>query len=698
MKSPAPRPGTKPNAWFKDSLFNLLVDYYPEVAFRPYGSAATPENVVPVLKELQPGCIIIYAKGHSGTTTFPSVLKTEHPMLGRDMPKAFRDYCDQAGTRLFIYYSGLLDGIAGQRHPEWRMRDRDGKDLQYLKEFNNFIAYANCPLSGYFEEWVAVHLRELIKRCRPDGFWIDGDWAGPCYCPRCEARYRAETGLSGPMPEYNLLTPEGRAWSRVWTGIMHEWRLKFNRLIKALKPDCMYSAGNVSSRAEFMEPFDWRSGDWFSPNNHRLHMSVMARRYATTGLPYDAYTCDTSFVHSREQMRARTKTLPRMLQEGATLLANGAQWGYWTYPSGPGAFVPSRMRLAAQAAAFARERREICLHSDYVPTTAVLNPERSAYTWNEVSSYLMGAGKALIALHRDPIYLDEVGLGKNEPWELIVLPEVHGIPATAVKRLERYVRNGGRLLSIGDAALDSPELQALLGIRLAKAAAFNDGHVFRADHEPTGVFANWDRYKLTGARELYPLFLSWDHANPDAAQLRNNWPMHGQVDEEQPELAGMPAATVRKLGKGLAVHVATNLFSQYWQYGNPDQLVWLRELFSYMLPEPRLVTDAPGFVELSLRRQDDNVWLLHAVNGNPGRDISLVGSEDWWVDDIPAVGPYTFRLRCPQKPVLATWEPGRVKAQVSWKKGVLTAVLPRLEIHACLRLEIKARSVSPARK
>ncbi|HUU23254.1 MAG TPA: hypothetical protein VM389_12040, partial [Phycisphaerae bacterium] len=118
-------------SWFSESLFNLLVDYYPEVPFRPDGSGATGDNVLPVLKELRPGCIIIYAKGHSGTTTFPSSLKTEHPMLGRDMPAAFREYTRQTGVRLFLYYSGLLDGAAGERHPDWRMLDKEGRPREY---------------------------------------------------------------------------------------------------------------------------------------------------------------------------------------------------------------------------------------------------------------------------------------------------------------------------------------------------------------------------------------------------------------------------------------------------------------------------------------------------------------------------------------------------------------------------------------
>ena len=680
MKPKAPN-----TQWFSDSIFNLLVDYYTEIPFRPYGSGATPANVLPVLRDLQPGCLIIYAKGHSGTTSFPSALKTEHVMLGRDMGQAFREYTRQTGTRLFFYYSGQIDGIAGVRHPEWHMKGKDGKSLEYFGNFNTFIAYGNCPLSGYFDEWVAVHLRELITRYDPDGFWVDGDWAGPCYCPRCEARYRKETGLKGPMPDYDPRTPEGVAWMKVWGGIMHDWRMRFRTFIQALKPDCMYSAGNVSARHEFRKAFDWRSGDWFSPNNHRLHISVSARRYATTGVPYDAYTCDTSFVHSHEQMRARTKTLPRMLQEGATLLATGATWGYWTYPTGSGAFVPSRMRQAAKAAAFARERSDICLHTEPVAETAVLNTDLNAYVWNECSAHMMGAGKALIALHRSPLFMDESRLSGPLPCELIVLPENRTIPTAAVRRLAQYVRAGGRLLSIGDAALCSPPLQRLLGIRLNRKAALNDGHVFRKNADPTGVFADWDEWDLAGARELYPLYRSWDHFNFESRRIRANWPMHGHVDEENPEKAGMPAATVRMVGNGLAVHIATRLMSQYWQYGNPDQLAWIREILEFMLPSPLVRTDAPGCVELSLRRKGATL-LVHLVNGNPGRDISHVNSEDWWVDDIPAIGPITLDVKCAARPRTVTWEPGGVKLDFTHSAGRLRVVVPRLEIHGAVAI------------
>jgi len=75
---------------------------------------------------------------------------------------------------------------------------------------------------------------------------------------------------------------------------------------------------------------------------------------------------------------------------------------------------------------------------------------------------MMGTGKALIALHRSPLFMDESRLSGPLPYELIVLPENRAIPAASVRRLAQYVRAGGRLLSIGDAALCSPPLQRLL--------------------------------------------------------------------------------------------------------------------------------------------------------------------------------------------------------------------------------------------
>jgi len=104
-------------------------------------------------------------------------------------------------------------------------------------------------------------------------------------------------------------------------------------------------------------------------------------------------------------------------------------------------------------------------------------------------------------------------------------------------------------------------------------------------------------------------------------------------------------------------------------------------------------TAAPSFIELSLRAKEGNL-LIHVVNGNPGRDISLVGTNDLWVNDIPAVGPYEFRVRCTAAPRSVREEPGGRELQHSFQDGVLTVTLPSVKIHSCIVVEPWDRPVT----
>jgi len=101
------------------------------------------------------------------------------------------------------------------------------------------------------------------------------------------------------------------------------------------------------------------------------------------------------------------------------------------------------------------------------------------------------------------------------------------------------------------------------------------------------------------------------------------------------------------------------VFNQYSAWGDPQILRWLGEVLAVLQPEPRVATDAPSWVDLSLRRGADGRLLVHFVNQNPGRDVAKLGTDDTWVDEIPEVGPFTLALRLPRKPRAVTWEPGR---------------------------------------
>jgi len=481
--------------WLHDSAMNLLVDYYPELQFRPYGTTCTLENTVPWLKQLDLGYLCIYAKGHGGYTTWKSALHTEHRMLGQDMPRFFREATRAAGSKLVLYYSGLLDGVTGVRHPDWRMLDVDGTPKNPFSTFK--MDYFLC------------------------------------------------------------------------------------------------------------------SGDFFSPGFFQLHeIAHMMRWYGTMGLPYDAYVCDTNYTHVRPGETSRTKPLDRMLQEAATVAANGGAVGYWTYPSGAGALTPSRMKKAAKVRAFLREREEVFLHTRSIGWTGIVATDPGIPTFGTPG--IRGATKALAALHRSPDVMDETALaesgtglpprvpldghGLERPchaitYDLLVLPEQTVVSDDTVKRLAAFVEAGGKLLTSG-ASIRSAALRKLLGIRSVREAELAEGHVIVPGFdEPTGIDAPWDRIELGEAVELDPLYRSWDAFNPECRGLHRSWPMHGQMDEEHPEPAGWPAATVRRLGNGIAIHIGTSIFARYYEVGDPQIRRWLARILDMLQPDPLFTTD-----------------------------------------------------------------------------------------------------------
>lgn len=618
---------------------------------------------------------MIYGKGESGRTSFQSATGSQHPKLVNDPLPFFRNLTKEVDIKLFLYWSGLEDLIAGTEHPEWRMLSPEQKPIRTFQYFvgEDLAPYAMCPQSSFFDEWAGVQLREALEKSNASGMWVDGTWLGPCYCTRCTGRFQRET-------RSNEAVPSGDDWVRYWSKVQYEFRGRWLQFVRSIKPDFLCSFGNITVLKPYLDDRDWSSGDWYSPNNHRLQQSIVMRRYTSVNIPYEAWICDTQMMHALHDVRPRTKSLDRMLQEGAGILANGGQWTYWTFPMPSGALVPSRMQIATKACDFAREREDVCLFNHAVNWTGVLTANPDLRWWN---NNIWGAGKALIHLHRSPDLIDESNLKDDMLYDLIVLPEQEVLEPSTIERLELFVRRGGKLLSTGTCAR-TKQLQQLLGIRIDALAAVNEGHVFLKNRNPVGLYAAWDKCELIQSEEMYPMYLS-----AGASVLKTlpvNWSTAGEVDEKNPAPANIPAATIRRLGKGVIVHIPADIFGVYWEVGYLDILEWLREIVTRMDPQPLFRTDAYTYVEVALRQRSSTL-LVHFVNGNPGRDLSMVHTEDLWVDEIPRLGPFTSWIRCGRRPGKCTWEPGGKLADVSWNDGVLQVTLPGFEIHTCLKIE-----------
>ena len=346
------------------------------------------------------------------------------------------------------------------------------------------------------------------------------------------------------------------------------------------------------------------------------------------------------------------------------MLANGGLWGYWTYPMPHGAFVPSKMRNARAAGEFTRARRDVCLHTRSARWTAVLDAEPRAGLFGSSQNF-WGAAKALIALHRSPDVIDESDLAPGDALRPDRRSRAAGAHPRHGGQAGEFVRRGGKLLSTG-ISIRSPEMQRLLGVKLVKAGEIVDGHVLLQGGGPAGVYAPWDRLELAGAEELYPLYRAWDDTNPQVGKIRGCYPITGMVDEEDPEKAGFPAATIRRLDQGVAVHLATASSTRTGSSAIPTCWRGCARCWARLQPQPLFQTNALSFVEVRSAQATTRSGAPGQRQPRPrplaGRRPTISG---WTTSRRSGRSPAAFAARraaasqsspaaCPPKPTCAT--------------------------------------------
>ena len=154
------------------------------------------------------------------------------------------------------------------------------------------------------------------------------------------------------------------------------------------------------------------------------------------------------------------------------------------------------------------------------------------------------------------------------------------------------------------------------------------------------------------------------------------------------------------IGAGVTLHgnvayVAYPIFDMYHAMGQPLYRNVVRGLIERLLPDPALATDLPTAGRATLTRQDEQKrHVLHLLYGPPqvrGKRVPLDNGAYRvmeMIEDIPAIGPVTARVRLPRAP--ARVYDAMTGADVAWSRsddGTVEVTVPRLHIHAALVFE-----------
>jgi len=642
--------------WYERSFYLLHEDHHTTDRFE-VGRDADPDEVARLVGLSKPDVVQIHAKGNPGWTTYPTEIGHTPPKLARDVLGIWRDVARQDGYAFSVYYNIGRDREIMKRRPEWNRIKADGTPYDRML----------CYHSGVAEGYLWPMIREIIDAYQPDGFWFDGSCftVYVCYCDKCRERFRREHNCDVPKTPKE---PGWRQYQKMQRQIYREFIRDTAAMIHEIDPDCLVAVNWAYSLRMPEQPDSgvaYLTGDI---GNNVDKLSAEAHWYDSQGLPFDLMT----EVCTRHGKRTAPKPPEQIQQELAVIIANGGRYFAWDNPTPESGLVPERHEfLGRDVAPFLRERQKWCLGSERLPDISLLHSAAAHYAVTDGlravfarnDNRIDGATDVFRRLHLNYEMIPDWRLQAQDiKSPLLIVEHPKALTEKTVDNLDKYVRNGGKLLITGMGIGLNKRIREMCGVSGYVPPRESEGLVVE---EMNLAFEHWlFRVKSSTAKEL--------------------------IGIKEKGRQSHPLLTVNSFGRGRVFYVAIPLLSQHGKNMVPTVLV--ESVFRAAAPpiDRLLITDAPDWVETALRRKD-GAHVVHLVNLAKGeREITKTARRAFTrITDIPPVPPCHVSVRLPTKPLQCYLQPEGIRLE-GWqfKNGRLEVDIPKFKLHQMVVMHV----------
>ena len=651
--------------WYTDSFWLLHEDHHTS-GVHEVGRDADLEETSRLVGLVKPDMIQIHAKGNPGWTTYPTKIGHTPPKLAKDVLAIWRDVARRDGYHFSAYYNIGRDGEIMKRRPEWNRMFPDGSPV------DRALCYHSGVAEGYL--WPMIH--EIMMGYQPDGFWFDGSCftIRQCYCPKCKQRFRNERNMKAPEKPGD---PGWDAYHEMQRQIYREFIAGTCREIHKIDPNCLVSV-NWAYSVRMPEKPDpgiaYLTGDI---GNRVEGLSCEAHWYDSTDVPFDLMTQVNTLQPAdggnEPKMSMRPKPRPQIEQEMAIIIANGGRFNAWDNPTPESGLIPERFEFMAEVMTpFLRERQPWCEKSQRVADVSLLHSaaihyavtESAATSFTKRNNRLDGATRLLPRLHLNYEMLPDWRLESGDVGSpLVIVEHPKGMTKKTADDLLEFVRGGGSLLLTGMGVTQDKRFAGLFGVETISGPKGPEALTIHCDG-PSHDFDHWlFKLKPTGAETLLEV---------QAADGKKH-----------------PFLTGCGLGKGRLHYVSVPLLTSHGEQAVPKPV--LEEVFEQVLPVSQrlLNTNAPGSVEVVLRRQGDR-RIVHLVNMATGkRELHRSGGRAYpLIKSLPPVSDCEVSIKLSQRPTSVRLQP-QDEAIENWQyeDDRLTVEVPGFAVHQIVVIE-----------
>ncbi len=426
----------------------IHLDFHTSEHITGIAAEFDPAEFARTFKEASVSSVTVFARCHHGWLYYPSRKFPErvHPNLEhRNLLVEQVRALHNEGIRAPIYITVQWDYFTANMHPEWLIRKADGSHEG--SSFSQPGFYQSlCVNTGYFT-FLKEHTEEICKLMGKelDGLFFDIVGIRPCYCACCRLE----------MKRNGIDINDERAVRAFAKNVLTRFKNDMSMIVRKHNADCtiFYNAGHVGpctkDSADTYTHFELESlpGDSWG----YLHFPVTAR-YARTlgkdcmGMTGKFHTGWGDF-HSLKNLAALEFECFRMLSYGFACSIGDQLEPY-------GRLNAATYRLIGKVYSQFEKYEEWARPSKPVVEAALLTYE-DLITEHHIPEDIMGAAQLLeeLSIQFDIVDVD----AELNAYRLIILPDGFKVTEAFQKRLDAYVKKGGKVLACCDGGLNTDE-------------------------------------------------------------------------------------------------------------------------------------------------------------------------------------------------------------------------------------------------
>ncbi len=655
----------------------IHLDYHTSGLIEDVAAQFDPAEFAAALKKASVNSVTCFARCHHGYIYYNTKRNPErkHPFLKRNLLNEQIEACRKQNIRVPIYTTVQWDKFTANQHPEWLMRDAEGKPFTFGEKTFDAGFYEHLDILTPYRDFLKSHLTDLFESVPVDGLFLDIHHVYP----------NANRAAIDAMLKKGLRPDNEVARYNFYREAIREYKAELTAFVAKLDKNCkvFFNGGHIGPliRPELpsyshLELESLPSGGW-----GYLHFPLTAR-YARN-LGKDIMGMTGKFHTSWGDFHS-LKNRAALEFECFSMLAMNAKCSVGDQLHPRGRLDAATYDLIGSVYGQVAQKEAWCEGAKARTDIAVFSAEEfSGYNMNaRTPDQMMGAVRMLQeGKHQFDVVDSQSDLSG---YKVVVMPDVIPVDEKMKQKLASYLAGGGSLIASYQSGL-SPDGKDFnlpqMGISLVGEAPYSPDFIAlkggamgkNLPETELVMYQKGMQVKTAAATVLadtnVPYFnRTWEHFNS-----HKHTPSAGK--------AGYPAVTQN----GKAIYFMHPVFTQYAK--NAPR--WCRQMFlnalDILLPEPLVrAAAAPTALLATLNEQKARnrqvLHLLYYVPERRGNDFDVV-------EDVVPLFNTAISVKTEAKPVAITTVPENKPLAFEYKNGRCELVLPELKGHQMVELK-----------